>query len=150
MEIGHATLKDVAGTLVFMLALLLLFWSLTSWPEPPRELRRFRVLIAVLIVISSLLAEAGMIWLGWAPPWQESGVSTSPASTLDLIALPALAVLIIALWFVLSLIGCLPATGRFGFRIGRAVLLGLAFLLYEFGMVVFGWPAPWHLPIPSQ
>jgi len=150
MQIGHATLNDILGTLVFMLALLVFFWSLTSWPEPPRELRRFRILITVVIIISALLAEAGMIWLGWTPPWQETGVSTPQASTLDLIALPALTGLVLGLWFILSLAGCLPANGRMGFRPGRAVLLGLACFLYEIGMLFFGWPAPWHLPIPSE
>jgi hypothetical protein len=150
MQIGHATVGDIAGTLLFMLTLLLVFWSLTSWPEPPQELRRFRILITVLIIVSALLAEAGMIWLGWTPPWQEAGISAPPASPLDLIALPALAVFLPGLWFILSLTGCLPASGRLGFRFGRAALLGLACLLYETGMLFFGWPAPWHLPIPSE
>ena len=150
MQIGQAPLNDVLGTLVFMLALLSFFWFLTGWREPSRELRRFRILITGLVIVSTLLAEAGIMWLGWAPPWREIDISTPPASLLDLIALPALTALIIGVWPVLSLAGCLPATGRLGFGPGRAALLGLACLLYEAGMIFLGWPAPWHLPIPSE
>jgi hypothetical protein len=58
MQIGQASLNNVPGTLVFMLALLSFFWFLTGWREPSRDLRRFRILITALIIVSTLLAGA--------------------------------------------------------------------------------------------
>jgi len=100
--------------------------------------------------VATLLAEAGMIWMGWTPPWQEIGFATEPAALLDLIALPVFTGLMLGGWFVLSVIGVLPDEKRFKFSWGRAILLILACFLYEIGMLSLGWPAPWHLPIPSE
>ena len=150
MQFGHATLNEIAGTLLFMLMLLLFFWFLTSWIPPSRDLRRFVILITFLVVVATVLAEVGMIWLSWIPPWQEIGITTKPASFLDIVALPTLTGLVLGGWFVLSLSGVLPSERRFKFSWGRTTLLILACLLYEIGMLFLGWPAPWQLPIPSE
>lgn len=150
MQFGQSSLNAVIGTPLFMLVLLLFFWFLTSWIPPTPGSRRFELLITGILIVSTLLAEAGMIWLGWTPPWQETGIITPPASLLDLIVLPLLIGLVLAAWLVASLVGLLPAEKRYQFSLRHAALLGLACLLYEIGMFSFGWPAPWHLPIPSE
>jgi len=148
MQIGQATLVNILGTAGFMLALLLFFWFLASWLPPTHEIRRFSLIVTGLTILATFLAEAGLIWLGWEPPWQESGIITPPASALDLIALPILVIVILGVWFVASRLGV--DNTRFKFSLPQAALLILACLLYEVGMLLLGWPAPWHLPIPSQ
>ncbi len=150
MQFGQATITDVVGTPLFMLAVLLFAWFLAGWIPSPRGRQSFMILIIGLAIIATLLAEAGIIWLGWTPPWKETGIVSLPPSLLDLIVLPAVAVLILGMWLIGSLAGVLPADKRFQFSVGRAALLGLACLLYEIGMLWLGWPAPWHLPIPSE
>jgi hypothetical protein len=150
MQSVQATLNDLLGTPVFMLALLFFFWFLVSWIPPSRALRAFVLLVSGIVIVSTALAEFGIIWMGWTPPWQEVGISAPPASLFDLIVLPALTGLFLGGWLVTSFAGALPAEKRFQFRIGRAALLGMACLLYEIGMLWLGWPAPWHLPIPSE
>ncbi len=150
MQIGQASLNDVLGIPLFMLALLLFFLFLTSWLAPSPANRRFILIVTALVVMSGVLAEAGVVWMGWTPPWQEKGIVTPAASLLDLIVLPALAGLGLGIWLVLSGMGVLSANTRFKFSVPRALLLGLSCLLYEVGMIVLRWPAPWNLPIPSQ
>ncbi len=150
MQFGQATITDVVGTPLFMLAVLLFAWFLAGWIPSPRGRRSFMILITGLAIIATLLAEAGIIWLGWTPPWKETGIVSLSPSLLDLIVLPAVAVLILGVWLIGSLAGMLPADKRFEFSAGRAALLGLACLLYEIGMLWLGWPAPWNLPIPSE
>jgi hypothetical protein len=148
MQIGQASLVDVLGTAGFMLALLLFSWFLASWLPVTHKIRRFSLIVAGLTILSTFLAEAGLIWLGWEPPWQESGIITPPASALDLVALPILVVVILGVWVVASRLGV--NNTRFTFSWLRAALLLLSCLLYEVGMLLLDWPAPWHLPIPSQ
>lgn len=148
MQFGNATLNNILGTPIFMLAVLLFFWFLTSWIPSSPDLRRFVILITVLFIVATVLAEVGMILFGWTPPWQETGINTPPASLLDLVVLPVLTAFFLGGWLVISLAGILRAEKSF--NLGRASLLILACLLYEIGMLSFGWPAPWHLPIPSE
>jgi hypothetical protein len=148
MQIGQATFVDILGIAGFMLALLLFFWFLATWLPATSEIRRFILIFTGLTILSTFLAEAGLIWLGWEPPWQERGIIAPSASTIDLIGLPMIVLVILGAWFVVSRLG-LPDP-RFKFSLPRAALLILSCLLYEVGMLFLGWPAPWHLPLPSQ
>jgi len=148
MQIEPATLVNVLGTASFMLALLFFFWFLASWLPSSSAIRQFTFVVTGLTILATVLAEAGVIWFGWTPPWQESGIITPPASTFDLIALAALMFIILGVWFVIARI--LPTEMRYRFSLWRVVFLTLACLIYELGMILLGWPAPWHLPIPSE
>ncbi len=148
MQIGQATLVTILGTAGFMLALLFFSWFLASWLPPSREIRRFTFVVTGLIVVAAILAEAGVILFGWTPPWQESGIITPPASAFDLIILPVLALIILGVWFVISRLW--RSEARYRFSLWRVTLLVFAFLIYELGMLLLDWPAPWHLPIPSE
>ncbi|SRR6266498_527147 len=147
MQVGQATLVTILGTAGFMLALLFFLWFLASWLPASREIRRFTFVVTGLIIVAAILAEAGVVLFGWTPPWQESGIVTAPPSTFDLIALPLLLFIILVAWFLSSR---LLLNARFQFSLWRVSLLTLACLIYELGMLFLGWPAPWHLPIPSE
>lgn len=148
MQVGQTTLVDLLGTAGFMLALLLFFWFFASWLPASSESRSFIFVVIGLIILSTFFAEAGVVRMGWNPPWQESGIITPPASPLDLIALLTLVVVILGAWFMSSRLGL--ADTRFKFSLARAALLILSCLIYEVGMLFLGWPAPWHLHIPSE
>ena len=128
--------------------MLLLF--MIGWLPPSVDKRRFTLLGVGLIILAFLIAEAGRILLGWELPWQIQGVIVAPPSTFDLIALPSLACLGLMVWFGFSTLGMGAINPRIRFNVWRALLLAIACLLYLIGMIWFKWPAPWHLPIPSE
>ncbi len=142
MRLESTDWYSILGTPLFFLALLSFALFLVSLIPVSRRKGRFLRMVAGLVVATGLLAEVGVIWMGWEPPWQEQGIQAVPASPFEILLLPALACLLLGFWYFLSVIGLASGNERLKFRVGPAFLLVFACLAYEAGMIFFHWPAP--------